>query len=1579
MTDREKRKAVELEAAFIKDATVQAESMDIRFTDPIALVCSEPSSENDEDTAESGKKGAGGVPKAHSGQRNKKVRGKDEVIREETNLNDANRTVRENHQQMENVLKNAASAKSPDDRAQSISTVQAFLQRLKKSASFYNKFDPGFILADPEGATYSLPLELDMWRTIVGASGMGESEMVYSLDGRTGAATRMTATGAKQTLFVFQIIQGLVEQCVGGPASGGAKGKAAKETVNATWDKLDRLRTSSNGNLTTPYEVAAFLHFVALKYIQYHFECRLMCSIVRLRLDNWKEERERARINKEQPNIQVGIPLFLYVHHTALAMVRNFGVSLSVDEVNLLRSALAFFDFPAAYDEKVDRAIAQWQGKPLPVLPATMRPREAIYRESPETMQLMHMGHLLERPIIPQKDYRVVFNPDQWQRDLLDIVDQRGSAVVCAPTSAGKTFISYYCMLSALRTSNTKVVVYIAPNRALINQAVADVCGRYGTKQYTGGGTNVYGVHGGDDYHRFHDKCQVLVTLPEVLETLLLAPKYKEWTKRLDYVILDEIHTMESSGNGDVWERVLALLPCPFVALSATLGETQQLCGWLNRVQGRLEQQEQALAAAKQGKKSSRKKRDYTVHDIPRSGAIQRWNDIQKHIYLPPPGYAPTLKKLTATYTERHIQDLHPLSILTLDQLRNGFPPDISLVPSEVVQLHERMVQHFNEKVLQIPKGAGAQPQGPWATLQIVHDMSAQLASLMPERYFAETNYITQSQARQYEADVKNAFVYWTILSQSAVQHHHAGSEDDVLSPEEAGEFSAVMLDLCESILRTFSQHLYADEVKLEKYAITIATERGEQLQDVKAAAPGAASKKAPAYFPDSKEFIGSNIISVLRELNTRKMGPVIVFSFESEDCDDLVKTVVEQLELAEAAYRQTEEFAAYKANMERKAAVKEATRRQHESNLKQKRLAVDDRGEVSRADREADNMDNDDEDCEVPDVLPEFTFIGSAVSCHEEVREAIDVCEKRGEPLLARAIKRGIGIHHAGVKGKIRRLNEILFRGRHCGVIFATETLALGVHSPCRSVVLAGDHVLLNTTQFRQMMGRAGRRGLDSIGHLVFLSISMKKITRLMTSSMTVIKGNVQLTPVTQLRLLQLYDYVRHRSTAERPSKHAEEWKEYAFQLAERLFVNPLYFHGRETVAGGNMEPFSVELLQMLLGFLQRQGLHYSDRPSSLGTLLVNAMYVFRNAGVGVEGFAFLSMLVRGVFEQADFTGPAAQQLNTTVYPQEPSQESCSEALAEVVAYLFTIHRICGLPLEIHRSALSDPVVTALWGKKAAARQHRVVLAPLHSCLRQVPGGKAAATVLDNAAAFRVVSAFYANLAQQLRAEEAAGDVAAPAPGRLPFMKGAKSFVFAKHNKAVEMPLTAKLQATTVPFAAREPFVAISGCGDNFAGVEDLSWTLRSGLLCDRQMLPVLDFTDGCRHDGAQVLINACVADFMRCQAQVDSIRSNYRFTLLEDLNGLTQSESYAVLSRVEHLLSNLAGLFRQDPLPPMEVLSSLFPEEGEGEAPKYYAGARRVLDLATRLHGLRSQIDKDYSGDQFRIKMEGWKKEKK
>ena len=89
--------------------------------------------------------------------------------------------------------------------------------------------------------------------------------------------------------------------------------------------------------------------------------------------------------------------------------------------------------------------------------------------------QLEHCGHLLPRDP-GTKDYRTSsFDPDPWQQKVLDVIDQGASALVCAPTSSGKTFISNYVICKVLAESSNGIVVFVAPTKALVNQVQAQV------------------------------------------------------------------------------------------------------------------------------------------------------------------------------------------------------------------------------------------------------------------------------------------------------------------------------------------------------------------------------------------------------------------------------------------------------------------------------------------------------------------------------------------------------------------------------------------------------------------------------------------------------------------------------------------------------------------------------------------------------------------------------------------------------------------------------------------------------------------------------------------------------------------------------------------------------------------------------------------------------------------------------------------------------------------------------------------------------------------------------------------------
>ncbi len=91
--------------------------------------------------------------------------------------------------------------------------------------------------------------------------------------------------------------------------------------------------------------------------------------------------------------------------------------------------------------------------------------------------------------------------------------------------------------------------------------------------------------------------------------------------------------------------------------------------------------------------------------------------------------------------------------------------------------------------------------------------------------------------------------------------------------------------------------------------------------------------------------------------------------------------------------------------------------------------------------------------------------------------------------------LSRGIAAHHAGMLPTFKQIVEELFATGRCKVVFATETLALGINMPARSVVIeklskwnGETHADITPGEYTQLTGRAGRRGIDVEGHGVVL-----------------------------------------------------------------------------------------------------------------------------------------------------------------------------------------------------------------------------------------------------------------------------------------------------------------------------------------------------------------------------------------------------------------------------------------------------------------------------------------------------------
>ena len=134
----------------------------------------------------------------------------------------------------------------------------------------------------------------------------------------------------------------------------------------------------------------------------------------------------------------------------------------------------------------------------------------------------------------------------------------------------------------------------------------------------------------------------------------------------------------------------------------------------------------------------------------------------------------------------------------------------------------------------------------------------------------------------------------------------------------------------------------------------------------------------------------------------------------------------------------------------------------------------------------------------------------------------------------LLTALSHGIGFHHAGLLPQQRELVEELFSERLIHVLFATETFSVGVNMPAKTVILNGIRKFdgrrfrpLRSKEYFQMAGRAGRRGIDTVGYVITIPDQIQlveKIYQISEADREPILSQFQLSFNTVLNMLMLY-----------------------------------------------------------------------------------------------------------------------------------------------------------------------------------------------------------------------------------------------------------------------------------------------------------------------------------------------------------------------------------------------------------------------------------------------------------------------
>jgi ATP-dependent RNA helicase DDX60 len=624
-------------------------------------------------------------------------------------------------------------------------------------------------------------------------------------------------------------------------------------------------------------------------------------------------------------------------------------------------------------------------------------------KENLISFQLTEMADRLP----PLSRYNRKFQLEPWQCDILQAIDNRASAVVCAPTSSGKTLLSTYTCKNEKGT-----VLFVLPSEVLVWQVASTYY------QFFKGNVTVCTEQ--ITFQEVTGKAQVYIGTPMALERSLCKLRGiagDEMTKgerefmildggfsQFDYLVLDEVHTLNGP-EGDALQRIIKACNCPFLALSATIGNAVQLKDWLSSVLN--EHIEATTIDAPENKSEVVLKEHYA-----------RFINLQRYVV--------TEKEGKDGKKEAKLVKLHPVAAMTADRLKNQ--PELisalSMTPHDMITLWKRLKSMF-----------------PGTALEELDN---------PDNFFNqyvdESKRITLDQTKEYETRLKARL---SSLSQS--------------HPE-----------LYEKL-----------RVAQEPPALQAMSDVSDELYDV------------------------------VQQLKQNDLLPAVAFQLNTYGAFAMFKKVLARLESD-----QVKEFPGYRKDLIRVAREKAQMRKVAEGKANRENAAEAE--EDAKAGFVDDSLVN--EDTTRPHDKYVLSSAGKRIN-FSEVESIVSDMKKSGEKVdinhaLIRGLRRGIAIYtnEVGFSCYRRQVQMLAQQGR-LAVVFSDSALAYGVNMPFRSCIFCGDMGDdLTPLIAQQMQGRAGRRGMDVQGNVVYLGMSWPYIENLMLGQISKVTGKEPRYPLLSL-----------------------------------------------------------------------------------------------------------------------------------------------------------------------------------------------------------------------------------------------------------------------------------------------------------------------------------------------------------------------------------------------------------------------------------------------------------------------------
>ncbi|XP_005369865.1 probable ATP-dependent RNA helicase DDX60 [Microtus ochrogaster] len=745
--------------------------------------------------------------------------------------------------------------------------------------------------------------------------------------------------------------------------------------------------------------------------------------------------------------------------------------------------------------------------------------------------------------------------PTQNAADDIKMTKKNIHSIGIGPVRFQLQYMGHHLIREERKDPDPRVQDFIPDEwQALANQVVATIQNRY-TKILPAGEV-LCGVFT-KDYSHDALNCQVLVTDPVSFESLLLAPHRQNWVKRIRYVIFDEVHCLGGKMGAEIWEHLLVMIRCPFLALSATISNPEDLTEWLRSVKRYWKEVDSAMGEKTLSKRNSgsrgshhedqaQARQSYKVRLVIYG---ERYNDLEKHV-------------CSVRQGEVCFDHFHPCAALTTDHIeKHGFSSDLVFSPRESIQLYDAMLQVWKS----------------WPRAQ----------DLCPENFthFKNKIVIKKLDVREYEKNLKEEFTNWIKNG----NEEQARMVLQKLSPD-FHDYSGRMLD--------FFPHLVEKLREMDKLPAVFFLFRFESVEECAKAACQFLEDKQEEKRPSKADKEAHAIANRLRKVKKSLEKQMITDENNEKPSRRLDQSIMQEAE--------------------------------HDYLLKRLEKNLEIPQDCTYADQKA----IDDESLQMVFKRVKYEINGNTLKT------------------LAR---RGIGYHHRFMSNKEKQLVEILFRKGFIRVVTASETLSLGVNMPCKSVVFAQNSVYLDALNFRQMSGRAGRRGQDLLGDVYFFDIPLPKIEKLIKSKVPELRGQFPLSISLILRLMLL------ASKADDP----EDGKAKALSVLRHSLIS--FKHCRVT---DMLKLYFLYSLQFLVkeGYIDQEG-----NPTGFAGL-VSHLHDHEPSN-----FAFVNFLVRGLFH------------NLCQPTHEGSKRFSEDVMEKLVLVLANLFGRRYIPAKFHDADIKD------------------------------------------------------------------------------------------------------------------------------------------------------------------------------------------------------------------------------------------------------------------------------------------------